>query len=319
MPTLPVIDQHLLDALPDLERYAAASTAFSHVVSIDSGLVGPHVVITALTHGNEVAGAIALDRLIRENPAISHGRLSLCFVNYRAYAQFDPAAPFGNRFLQCDMNRVWHGSLASDPTDAWEVRRARELLPLIESSDFLLDLHTMPRKAPPLALIGPAARHRDLARAMGWPKWVMIDPGHADGKRLTDYHHFSDPNRYASAMLIECGYHFDLRTADIAYRACRHLLKTLHMLDSPARVSPDPARIITVTHSLVPTTAAEFSFERRFDGLQVIEKAGTLIARDGSTEIRTPYDDCVLLMPALLPSDGATALRLGRAKEFPDQ
>ena len=114
-------------------------------------------------------------------------------------------------------------------------------------------------------------------------------------------------------------YHFDLRTADIAYRACRHLLKTLHMLDSPARVSPDPARIITVTHSLVPTTAAEFSFERRFDGLQVIEKAGTLIARDGSTEIRTPYDDCVLLMPALLPSDGATALRLGRAKEFPDQ
>ena len=37
-----------------------------------------------------------------------------------------------------------------------------------------------------------------------------------------------------------------------------------------------------------------------------------LIALDGETEIRTPYDNCLLVMPSLRPSRGHTAVRLAR-------
>jgi hypothetical protein len=33
---------------------------------------------------------------------------------------------------------------------------------------------------------------------------------------------------------------------------------------------------------------------------------------DGSTEIRTPYDDCLLVMPSLRPGRGHTAVRLAK-------
>jgi hypothetical protein len=33
---------------------------------------------------------------------------------------------------------------------------------------------------------------------------------------------------------------------------------------------------------------------------------------DGGAEIRTPHDDCVLIMPTRKPKRGETAVRLGR-------
>ena len=47
-------------------------------------------------------------------------------------------------------------------------------------------------------------------------------------------------------------------------------------------------------------------------GGDVIAQAGTLIARDGGVEIRTPHADCLLVMPSLRPSRGHTAVRLAR-------
>jgi hypothetical protein len=36
-----------------------------------------------------------------------------------------------------------------------------------------------------------------------------------------------------------------------------------------------------------------------------------VIAHDGSTPIRTPYDDCILIMPSRRLASGLTAVRLG--------
>ena len=38
----------------------------------------------------------------------------------------------------------------------------------------------------------------------------------------------------------------------------------------------------------------------------------TLIGRDNGHEVRTPYDDCVLIMPSRRLARGQTAVRLGR-------
>jgi predicted deacylase len=47
---------------PDIEPYRAGNTGIDYVTTFDSGIAGPHVLVTALTHGNEICGAVALDR-----------------------------------------------------------------------------------------------------------------------------------------------------------------------------------------------------------------------------------------------------------------
>jgi hypothetical protein len=70
-------------------------------------------------------------------------------------------------------------------------------------------------------------------------------------------------------------------------------------------------RVIEVTEA-VTITGSGFEFAGDFRGLEVLEKRGTLIGRDGDREVRTPYDDCVLIMPSRRLVRGQTAVRLGR-------
>jgi hypothetical protein len=65
---------------------------------------------------------------------------------------------------------------------------------------------------------------------------------------------------------------------------------------------------------LVTALTNRFVFIRNFRGGDIIRKAGTLIAHDGDTEIRTPHDNCLLVMPSLKPSRGHTAIRLAKVQ-----
>jgi predicted deacylase len=51
-------------AFPNLDRWAAGNTGIPYVWTFGSKRAGPHVLVQALTHGNEVCGAIALDWLL---------------------------------------------------------------------------------------------------------------------------------------------------------------------------------------------------------------------------------------------------------------
>ena len=55
-----------------------------------------------------------------------------------------------------------------------------------------------------------------------------------------------------------------------------------------------------------------FRFTETFTGLEVIEKVGTVIGYDGESEVTTPYDSCVLIMPSLRQTPGASAVRFGK-------
>ena len=51
--------------LPDISAHASGNRGVPYVHTFDSGVTGPHVMINALTHGNEVCGAIVVDELLR--------------------------------------------------------------------------------------------------------------------------------------------------------------------------------------------------------------------------------------------------------------
>ena len=151
----PVADQSYPVELtaPDISAYRHANTGVDYVTSFESGVAGPHVMINAVTHGNEICGVIALDHLLRHDVRPVRGRLTLGFVNHEAYGNFDPAAPEGSRFVDEDFNRVWVEDRLDGAEDTVELRRARELRPIFDSVDCLLDIHSMGTHSPALMIM----------------------------------------------------------------------------------------------------------------------------------------------------------------------
>jgi predicted deacylase len=303
---------------PDIGPWREGGGPVEHVVRRASGRPGPHLVLNALMHGNELCGAVALDRLLRLGVEPLRGSLTLVFANVAAYRAFDPARPAASRFLDEDMNRVWgDDALASDRTTR-ELRRARELLPVFLEADAVLDLHSMTEDAQPLVLCGATPRGRALAREIGYPTWIVADAGHQGGKRLIDHGPFADPDGGKTAILVECGQHWLASSAEVAFEtACRFLahfglvapdFAAAHRRPPPLAA---PVREVEVT-AAVTVGDDRFRFAADFRGLDVVPEAGTLLAWDGDREVRTPYADCVLIMPSRRLKRGQTAVRLGR-------
>jgi hypothetical protein len=96
-PPLPAFEVRL--TAPDIRRWLAGNTGIRGFTARDSGAAGPHVALLAITHGNEIAGAIVLDRLLEAELKPTRGRLTFGFVNLAAYERFDPRQPTASRFV----------------------------------------------------------------------------------------------------------------------------------------------------------------------------------------------------------------------------
>jgi predicted deacylase len=304
-------------AFPDLSRWAAGSAGIPYVSTFAADRAGPHVLLQALTHGNEVCGAIALDWLLAKDFRPTRGTLSISFANVAAYLAFDPADPFASRCVDEDFNRLWSADVLDGPRQTADLARARELRPLYERVDYLLDLHSMTDRCPPLAMAGQQRKGVVLAQALGSPEHIIVDGGHAAGKRLRDYAFFDDSDDPRNALLIECGQHWEAAAPDFAKEVTLRFLRHFGMvdtafLDAYLEPMPMPAQKVIEVTSVVTIGTDDFDFAVPASGLAVVQKAGTLLARDGDAEIFTPYDDCVLIMPTRRPKKGETAVRLGR-------
>ncbi|MFP6734575.1 MAG: succinylglutamate desuccinylase/aspartoacylase family protein [Rhodospirillales bacterium] len=128
---------------PDIEAYRKGNTGVDYVTTFDSGIPGPHVMINAVTHGNEICGAIALDYLFKADVQPVRGKLTLGLVNYQAFLNFDVNAPTASRLVDEDFNRVWLEERLDGDEDSVELRRARELRPGFDTVDYLLDIHSL--------------------------------------------------------------------------------------------------------------------------------------------------------------------------------
>ena len=193
------------------------------------------------------------------------------------------------------------------PRQIGELARARALRPLYDGADYLLDLHSMTDPCPPLALAGRQRKGWSSRTRVGLPQHIIIDGGHAAGKRLRDYAFFDDPEDPRNALLIECGQHWEAAAPDVAKQVDRCAScgisewATRAFLDAHLDPAPmPPQQAIEVTDAMTIATD-DFAFALPVAGLAVVPKAGTLLARDGAREIRTPYDDCVLIMPTRRP------------------
>lgn len=303
---------------PDISGWKEGTDGVDYVHTFDSGVAGPHVMIMALTHGNEVSGAITVDAFLKQRLRPIRGRLTLAFGNVAAYDRFDPENIDATRYLDEDMNRVWLPGKLAGPLDSTELRRARHLQSVVNSVDLLLDIHSMHEEAPPVMMCGAQRKGLDFAATLGVPQTVVVDAGHPNGRRLRDYEAFNDPTSPRNALLIETGQHFSERSRCVALdTAARFLLTTGTVLREDVAwclldSEPVPQRFLEVTEPVV-ASSMDFEFVDDFRGLELIEKAGTVIARDAGREVVTPYDDCVLVQPSLRHLGvGVTVVRLAK-------
>ena len=334
-------------AAPDIKRWqratsdaigAGGTTQVQYVHERSGALPGPDVLVTALVHGNEFSGAIALDELLASSWQPMCGRVTFAFCNVAAFARFDAAQPDAARFVDEDFNRVWSDArLATDerpnggiakpiagpaakPTV--ELARARELLPFVARATHLLDLHSMHERGAPLLVTGTLKRNIDFAQALQTASQVIIDSGHADGVRLRDCGAFADPAGERVALLLEAGQHWQASSVAVARNTLARFLVAAGTVSRPEAqtVFPDgwllpdttPPTPVQVTDRVV-AQSMNFAFTHTFTGGEVIAKAGTVIAHDNGKPVLTPYDSCVLVMPSVRQlRAGVTVVRLGQ-------
>ncbi|MDB5858591.1 MAG: succinylglutamate desuccinylase/aspartoacylase [Ramlibacter sp.] len=302
------------EVLPrDLSAYRAGNTGIEYVHRFDSGKPGPHVLVNALTHGNEFCGMVAATHLLDAGIRPRIGTLTVSFANVAAYESFDTARPFDSRQLVHNLNRIWSPAWLDGNEDSPELRRARELRPVMAAADHILDLHSTSADVVPFWVYPAFARNAEAALALGRPVVHLVMPGGlGSGTPVIEHgRHGQAASDAGVALVAECGQHFKQATADLAVDVALDFLAHFGLsAPRPDREPPPAQRRYLLLETRVIQTP-EFRFARPVVGFETFA-AGELIATDGVAEIRAP-EDCTILMPAREPIVGREAVYIARA------
>ena len=160
----------------DLSAYRAGNTGIDYVHRFESGRPGPHVMINALTHGNEFCGMVAVCHLLDSGVRPKIGTLTLSFANVAAYQTFDPAQPFESRLITHNLNRIWSSAWLDGREDSVELRRAREMRPAVAAAEHILDIHSTSQDVVPFWVYPAFARNAAVAGALPRPGVHLVMP-----------------------------------------------------------------------------------------------------------------------------------------------
>lgn len=299
----------------DLSAYREGNTGIDYVHRFESGRPGPHVLINALTHGNEICGMVAATHLLDSGVRPLIGTLTVSFAHVEAYRAFKPERPFDNRQLVHNLNRIWSDAWLEGPEHSPELQRARELRPAVAAADHILDIHSTSQPVQPFWVYPDFERNATVARAIPLPSVHLVMPGLLGSSTPLIRHgrHGQGHSLAGAALVVECGQHFARSSADLATRVALDFLAHFGLLaPQPPRAgpAPDKRRFQLLETHMVKT--GRFSFVRPLIGFETFAQ-GELVATDGEEgEIVAPCDDCTVFMPTREPIIGREAVYLTR-------
>ena len=302
---------------PDISAYKSGNVGVDYIHTFDSGKDGPHVFISAVVHGNEPCGALALDWLFKNNARPTKGKLSLGFMNVKAYLAYDPKNPNRTRWVDEDFNRLWAPGLLDDLSrkKTNEFERARIVRPILSDVDFLLDIHSMQKPCIPLMMAGMEEKGLILAKSVGMNMSTIIDSGHKEGMRMRDFGGFSDPKSAKNALLVECGQHWAKSSEPIAIETTIRFIKNAGIMSNDfgleilSSSQNDQKMKSFKVGEIVTIKTGNFKFKQDWQGFDHLDK-GTIIGHDDDEPILAPYETTVLIMPTKRLFVGKTAVRL---------
>src|SRR5689334_10289810 len=227
----------------DLSAYRAGNTGIDYVHRFESGRPGPHVMVNALTHGNELCGMVAVCHLLDSGVRPKIGTLTLSFANVAAYETFVPEKPFDSRLIEHNLNRIWSPAWLEGGEDSIELRRAREMRPAVAAADHILDIHSTSHDVVPFWVYPAFERNAEVARAIAPPDVHLVMPlGLGSGTPLIQHGAHGRVEGSGTALVVECGQHFRQATADLATRVALDFLAHFGLVERPAPKPAAPAR-----------------------------------------------------------------------------
>lgn len=303
----------VFEVLPrDLSAYRQGNVGIDYVHRFESGKPGPHVLINALTHGNEICGMVAATHLLDTGVRPLIGTLTISFANVAAYESFDQSRPFESRQLVHNLNRIWSAAELDGTADSPELQRARILRPVVAAADHILDIHSTSQDVQPFWVYPAYPRNAEVALAIGRPPVHLVMPsGLGSGTPLIQHGRHGQAEGDGVALVVECGQHFRQSAADMATAVALDFLAHFGLI-APVADRPTPAE--QRSYELLETCmvrTSDFRFTKPVQGFEVFAK-GDLIATDGPHEIRALCDDCTILMPTREPIVGREAVYLTR-------
>lgn len=300
-----------MEVLPrDLAPYRAGNTGIDYVHRFESGKPGPHVLINALTHGNEFCGMVAACHLLDTAVRPKIGTLTVSFANVEAYQSFNPASPFESRQIDHNLNRIWSSEWLDGGHDSVELRRARALRPVVSAADHILDIHSTSQDVVPFWVYPAFERNAALARAIAQPSVHLVMPGNLGASTpLVRHGSHGQADGRGAALVVECGQHFKQATADLAVKVTLEFLGHFGLIAHAPTPASVPRRFELLNTHVIKH--ADFRFSRPVIGFEVFAK-DELIATDGDEEIRALCEDCTIFMPARTPIVGREGVYLTR-------
>ena len=294
----------------DLQPYRRGNTGIDYVHRFESGKPGPHVMVNALTHGNEFCGMVAATHLLDTGVRPKIGTLTVSFANVAAYQSFHPERPFDSRQLVHNLNRIWSAAQLDGSEDSPELRRARELRPAVAAADHILDIHSTSQDVSPFWVYPQFERNAAAALAIGRPAVHLVMPqGLGSGTPVIQHGAHGTGSHHGVALVAECGQHFKRSTGALAIEVALDFLAHFGLVD-PRPKAAAPQRRFQLLQTWVIRTP-EFRFVRPLIGFETFDE-GELIATDGDDEIRALCDRCTVLMPARLPIVGREGVYLAQ-------
>jgi len=278
--------------------------------TIDNGLEGPTILVTAGIHGNEPAGIVAAERVVsrlaRERPE-THGRFVCLAGNLGALRD-------GTRFVDLDLNRQWTPEKVSaledratadgQPAEHGEQRALIELIGAevraARGPVFFIDMHTSSAEGPPFMTVGDTLLNRAFSAEFPLPVILGLEE-QVDGSLLEFL------NNYGLVTLgIEGGQHDSNRSADRLEAVLLLALVATGVLSASA--IPDLARhrsllaeeskgiprVIQLRHRHAVAPADRFRMEPGFVNFMPVRE-GQLLAQDAHGDVMCPEDGLILL------------------------
>lgn len=269
------------------------------VVEFEGDKPGPRLTVLGAVHGNERCGTEAIRRVIT---SLRNGDFTLASGTLVMVPVTNPRAYEENvRFIDRNLNRCLHPEYVGD--GSYEDQINPVLIPLLEQTDVLLDLHSY--ASPGGAFIFVSSDRNDrkekaFATALGVSDFVYgWQDAFGNSNTQLDPHYSTGTTEYARengaiAITLECGQHLNEDAPAIGERSILLALQHLGMTgDTGVTHSQAPLRCVRMKRSFIKLREGDFTRPlKHFEPVSADE----VIARyaDGE-EIAAPEDGFVVL------------------------
>jgi hypothetical protein len=263
------------------------------VAKFDSGVPGPTVGITVLTHGNEPAGLAPVWLASKEGgmfDQLTCGSVIVAIANIDAateyFSKVEAATPeelAAFRSIDLNMNRLPADLASTDRSNA-EIDRAKDLLPILAEFDAGLDIHSTDVESSPM-LVGNS--YMSPALQQSFPIEVVL-VGIAETMKEKPLMQFYGDGRVPAAV-IEAGSHQSNSSYETAIISTAGFLQNMGLLEKAGGISQsgEAAKIERSVYEVVDSIFWETGDEnmllvKPFRTFEVIHK-GQLLAEDPTT------------------------------------